>query len=430
MTAPVRIAIAGLGTVGGALLDLLEDQRDVIAARCGRQIEIGAVSARNRNLDRGRDISGFRWYDDAVRMASEAEVDIVVELIGGQDGVARGVCETALKAGRHVVTANKALLAHEGFRLAETAEAAGVGLGYEASVAGGIPVIKTLREGLVGNQVSRIYGILNGTCNYILTNMRDSGADFEEVLAEAQALGYAEVDPGFDIDGIDTAHKLALLAAVAFGRRLDFDGVHIEGIRRITAEDIGFAEELGYRIKLLGIACRTVDGLEQRVHPCMVPLATPLAHVEGVFNAVFIESDRAGSSMLEGRGAGAGPTASAVLSDIADIAREKFLPVFSVPTGLLESERTVSIRQHSGPFYVRLSVVDRPGVLADVAAVLRDEQVSVETLIQRARSPGEPVPVVLTMHETTEAAMQRALARISELDPVVEPPCMIRIEHL
>lgn len=430
MAGPVRIAIAGLGTVGAAVAGILASRRDLIAARCGRPLDLVAVSARDAKRDRGVDLSGCAWFDDAARMAVEADADIVVELIGGDDGIAKAVCEGAIGERRHVVTANKALLARHGTALARAAEAAGVALGYEAAVAGGIPIIKALREGFAGNRVRSVHGILNGTCNYILTTMRVTGRGFDDVLAEAQALGYAEADPTFDVDGIDAAHKLALLASVAFGTEVDFGGVHVEGIRHVSAEDIAFADELGYRIKLLGIASATEDGIEQRVHPCMVPMSAPLAHVEGVFNAVVVDGDAVGTSVLQGRGAGAGPTASAVVADIVDIARGTVLPVFGVPASRLGPARRVSIERRTGPYYVRLTVVDRPGVIADVSAALRDEQVSVESLIQRGRSPGESVPVVLTMHDAEEASMQRALARIGRLDTVVEPPRMIRIEDL
>lgn len=430
MSAPLRVAIAGLGTVGAAVADILVSRRDLIEARCGRPIDVVAVSARDRSRDRGIDLSGTDWFDDAAAMANDADADVVLELIGGEDGIAKDVCEKAIAAGRHVVTANKALLAIHGKALAQSAETAGVGLGYEAAVAGGIPVIKALREGFAGNRISSIHGILNGTCNYILTTMRETGRDFDGVLAEAQELGYAEADPTFDVDGIDAAHKLALLASVAFGVEVDFENVHVEGIRHVSADDIAFAEELGFRIKLLGIASQTPDGIEQRVYPCMVPMDAPLAHVEGVFNAVVAEGDAVGTSVLQGRGAGAGPTASAVISDIADIARGTILPVFSVPASALSKSKTVSIENRVGPYYVRLSVLDRPGVIADVSAALRDEEVSVEALLQRGRSAEGSVPVVLTLHETQEAAMQRALARIAKLDTVVEPPCMIRIEDL
>ncbi len=430
MSSPIRIAIAGLGTVGAEVAQLLTERRDLIAARCGRPVDLAAVSARDPKRDRGVDLSGCAWFDDAAAMAREADVDVVLELIGGEDGIAKSICENAISSGRHVVTANKALLAVHGTALARQAEGAAVALGYEAAVAGGIPVIKALREGFVGNRIESIHGILNGTCNYILTTMRETGREFDDVLAEAQKLGYAEADPTFDVDGIDAAHKLALLASVAFGCEVDFDSVHVEGIRHVSAEDIAFADELGFRIKLLGIASATPDGIEQRVHPCMVSMDAPLAHVEGVFNAVVAEGDAVGTSVLQGRGAGAGPTASAVISDVADIARGTILPAFSVPASQLVPSRPVSIDRRVGPYYVRLMVVDRPGVIADVSAALRDESVSVESLIQRGRSPDESVPVVLTMHDAEEAAMQRALAKIAALDTVLEPPCMIRIEDL
>jgi homoserine dehydrogenase len=319
-------------------------------------------------------------------------------------------------------------MARHGTRLAAQAEAKGVALAFEASVAGGIPIIKTLREGLAGNRLSRVYGILNGTCNYILTTMRETGREFTEVLAEAQKLGYAEADPSFDIDGIDAAHKLTILASVAFGRPVDFDGVYAEGIRHISRLDIDFAEELGYRIKLLGIARLTDHGLEQRVHPCMVPRATPIAAVEGVFNAVVAEGDFVGRVVLQGRGAGAFPTASAVAADIVDIAAGRIVPTLGVPAAALKPLPGASMEQHQGAYYIRLMVVDQPGVIADIAAALRDEQVSMESMIQRGRAPGEAVPVVLTTHATVEAAMRRALARIASLATVLEPPRMIRIE--
>ena len=427
---PLRVAIGGLGTVGAAVADILISRKDLIAARCGRQIDLVAVSARDRSYDRGVDLSGVEWFDDAAEMAASADANVILELIGGEDGIAKAVCENAIDAGRHVVTANKALLAMHGTALAQAAEQANVAVGYEAAVAGGIPVIKALREGFAGNGIFSVHGILNGTCNYILTTMRETGRDFDDVLSEAQELGYAEADPTFDVDGIDAAHKLALLAGVAFGTEVNFGAVHVEGIRHISADDILFAEELGYRIKLLGIANRTDLGVEQRVYPCMVPMDAPLAHVEGVFNAVVAEGDAVGTSVLQGAGAGAGPTASAVISDIVDIARGMVLPVFSVPASRLTRAQTVSIGSRAGPYYVRLTVLDRPGVIADVSAALREEEVSVEALLQRGRSEKGSVPVVLTLHETVEANMQRALARIAVLDTVVEPPCMIRIENL
>jgi len=301
-------------------------------------------------------------------------------------------------------------------------------LSFEAAVAGGIPVIKALREGLAGNRLERVYGILNGTSNYVLTTMRELGHEFAEVLAEAQRLGYAEADPSFDIDGVDAAHKLAILASVGFGRPVDLDGVYTEGIRHVSRLDIEFAEELGYRIKLLGIARLTEEGLEQRVHPCMVRRETPIAAVEGVYNAVVAEGDFVGRVVLQGRGAGAAPTASAVAADLIDIAAERRVPPFGLPASDLRRIPSVAMERHHSAYYIRWMVVDQPGVIADIAAALRDEQVSMEAMIQRGRAPGEAVPVVMTTHITVEAAMQRALEKIEALDSVLEPPRMIRIE--
>ncbi len=428
MTPILKIAVAGLGTVGAGTLQLLQRQAELLAVRAGRRIVVTAVSARDRRRDRGIDLSAVRWYDDAAAMAADPEIDVVVELIGGDGGVALAVIEAALAHKKHVVTANKALMARHGTRLAAEAENAGVTLAFEAAVAGGIPVIKTLRESLAGNRLERVYGILNGTCNYILTTMRQSGREFAEVLGEAQKLGYAEADPSFDIDGVDAAHKLAILASVAFGRPVDLAGVYTEGIRHISRLDIDFAEELGYRIKLLGIARLTENGLEQRVHPCMVPRGTPIAAVEGVFNAVVAEGDFVGRVVLEGRGAGAFPTASAVASDLVDIAAGRLIPAFGVPAAALTASPGAPMERHQGAYYIRLMVVDQPGVIADVAAALRDEQVSLESMIQRGRAPGEAVPIVLTTHVTVEAAMRRALDRIAALGSVLESPRLIRIE--
>jgi homoserine dehydrogenase len=425
---PLKIAVAGLGTVGAGTLQLLNRQADLLAQRAGRRIIVAAVSARDRRRDRGVELSAARWYEDAAAMAADPEIDVVVELIGGADGIARRVIDTALDHRKHVVTANKALIAHHGTRLAGRAEEQGVILSFEAAVAGGIPVIKTLRESLAGNRLTRVYGILNGTSNYILTTMRDTAHEFAEVLGEAQRLGYAEADPGFDIDGIDAAHKLAILASVGFGRSMDLEGVYAEGIRHVSRLDIDFAEELGYRIKLLGIARLTEEGLEQRVHPCMVARSTPIAAVEGVYNAVVAEGDFVGRVVLEGRGAGALPTASAVAADLVDIAAGRHIAPLGVPTANLRALPGVPIERHQGAYYIRLMVVDQPGVIADVAAALRDEQVSMESMIQRGRAPGEAVPVVLTTHVTVEAAMRRALEKIGTLDTVLEPPHMIRIE--
>lgn len=428
MSSALKIAIAGLGTVGVGTVKVLQDHARVLAKRSGRAVEIACVSARDNNKDRGVDLSSYQWYGDAVEMAKNSDADVFVELIGGSEGVARDAVIAALNSGKHVVTANKALIAHHGDELARLAEEKGLSLNYEAAVAGGIPIIKTLREGLAANSLSQVYGILNGTCNYILSTMRETGRGFNDVLADAQKLGYAEADPSFDIDGVDAAHKLAILASVSFGTVVDFAAVHVEGISHISDLDIQFASELGYKIKLLGVASRSNGTLEQRVHPCMVSINAPIATVEGVFNAVVCDGDFVDTIMQEGRGAGAGPTASAVVADIIDIARGISVPTFALPASDLEKIPTRPMAEHVGAYYIRLMLVDKPGVFADVANALRDHEVSIESLLQRVRDPGEPVPVVITTHDTIESNMVSALDTISALETVTEAPCMIRIE--
>ncbi|MEK0083370.1 homoserine dehydrogenase [Benzoatithermus flavus] len=425
----LRIGIAGLGTVGGGTLRTLRENAELLTRRTGCRLVVTAVSARDPGRKRDLDLGGLRWHEDARALAEDPEVDLVCELIGGSDGIALELVRACLRRGRPVVTANKAMLAHHGTELARLAESTGAPLGWEAAVAGGIPIIKSLRQGLAANRIVSVSGILNGTCNFILTTMRETGREFADVLAEAQALGYAEADPSFDVDGIDAAHKLTLLASLAFGGRPRFDAVHIEGIRHVSAMDIAFAGQLGYRIKLLGVARMTAAGLEQRVHPCMVPAEAPIAQVEGVFNGVVVEGDRVGSVVHEGRGAGAGPTASAVVADIVDIARGLRLPVFGVPASGLADHPIAPMTAHRGCYYIRLMVVDQPGVLADISAVLRDHNVSIESLIQRGRNPGQAVPIVLTSHDALEADMRGALQRIGALASVLEPPRMIRIER-
>ena len=428
MKSPLRIGIAGLGTVGAGVVKLLAEHGRLLALRGGRPLKLVAVSARSRTKKRDIDLSGVRWEKDPLALAAAPDIDVVVELIGGSRGTARQLVQKALGAGKHVVTANKALLALHGAEIAALAEKKDRILAFEAAVTGGIPIIKALREGLVGNKVGRLYGILNGTCNYILTTMRETGRDFDVVLAEAQAAGYAEADPSFDVDGIDAAHKLAVLTGAAFGARVNFAGIHIEGIRRVTSMDIQFAEELGYRIKLLGLARETRHGIEQRVHPCMVPLATPIAHIEGVFNAVVVEGDFVGTTMFQGRGAGQGPTASAVVADLVDVARGRHMPAFVVPAARLADKKASPMDRHVGAYYMRLMVQDRPGVISAVSGALAKEHISLESMLQRGRSQSGEVPVVLTTHETEEAAMRRALARIDKLKAVAQEPCVIRIE--
>jgi len=426
----LKVGIAGLGTVGGGVASLLTRHHNLIATRAGRTVEIAAVSARDRTRDRGVDLSRAIWCDDALDLVDLPDVDLVVEAIGGADGIAKDLCVKALKAGTPVVTANKALMAEHGGILAALADETGTSLAYEAAVAGGIPIIKGLREGLSANVIDGVYGILNGTCNYILSEMRSTGRDFDDVLEEAQAKGYAEADPSFDIDGVDAAHKLAILAALAFNGTVAFDDVHVEGIRRIAARDIAYAEELGYRVKLLGIARRRLEGVALRVHPCLVPQEAPIASVEGVFNAVIAQGDFVDQVMMVGPGAGAGPTASAVVADIVDIARGFKLPVLGAPVNGLAPLTAVPIAQRGGAYYLRLMVSDQPGVIATIAALMRDNDISVESLLQRGRSDTDAVPVVIVTHETNEAAMQRVVDALEREEAVLEPPHLIRIESL
>lgn len=424
----LRIGIAGLGTVGAGTVQAIQRHSALLARRAGQDIRIVAVSARSKNLDRGFPIDSYRWYDDPTVMAEEEDIDLVVELIGGSDGIAKVLVERALTNGKHVVTANKALIAHHGSELAAIAERTGAAIYCEAAVAGGIPILKGLREGMAANEIRRVYGILNGTCNYILTEMRDTGRSFADVLEEAQKLGYAETDPSFDVDGIDTAHKLAILSAISFGSKVDFNGIYVEGIRSIMPIDMEFAEELGYGIKLLGIASIDGDVIEQRVHPCMVPIDAPINHVEGSFNAVVADGDFVDTVLHEGRGAGGGPTASAVIADIVDIARGHRVPLFGVPASALRDIPTRDMINHYGAYYVRFSVIDRSGVFADIARALSENDVSMESVLQRSRDPGQIVPVVMTLHETEEGAMRRAVDQITKIGAVIEPPVVIRIE--
>ena len=441
---PFRVGIAGLGTVGSAVLGILARRADGLAARTGRAIEVTAVSARDRGRDRGHDLSRPAWFDDPVALARSPEIDCVVELIGGEAGIAKATVEAALASGRHVVTANKALLARHGLDLARRAEEAGVALAFEASSAGGIPVVKTLREALAGNRVTRLYGILNGTCNYILSRMEREGLSFAACLADAQRLGYAEADPTFDVGGFDTAHKLAILTSLAFGTEIDSDAVYVEGISSITPLDLRMADELGFRIKLLGVAERAgTAAIEQRVHPTMVPKSSPIAQVMGVTNAVTIDADAVGELTLIGPGAGGAATASAVVADIADVASGIVGPPFGRPAARLERAERAPMQRHEGGYYVRLTVHDRPGVAAGVANRMAEAGISLESIIQK-RPPGEPrsqlerdkhgrsgepVPLVLITYEATEAAIRGALDAIAADGLVSEPPQVIRIER-
>ena len=427
MSEPLRVALAGLGTVGGGVIKLLEANRDLIARRASRPIEIVAVSARNRSRDRGVDLSGFDWVDDPVALAGHAGADVVVELIGGSDGPALALAEASIAAGKAFVTANKAMVAHHGVPLARAAETAGLALKYEAAVAGGIPVIKGLREGAAANEITRVYGILNGTCNYILTTMESEGRDFAGVLADAQALGYAEADPGFDIDGVDAAHKLSILASLAFGTSLDFDAVKISGIRNVLAGDIAQARALGFRVRLVGLAEAGADGLFQRVHPCLVPDSHPLAHVQGSMNAVVAEGNFVGRLFFEGRGAGEGPTASAVVADLIDIARGEFGPAFAMPVASLAHPGVADAGRRVARAYLRFEVADRTGVLAELTAAMRDAGVSIESMIQRGEAPHGGVLVVMTTHEGPESAVAQALAALSGSPSLTGAPMMMPI---
>ena len=427
MSEPLRVALAGLGTVGGGVIKLLETNRELISRRASRPIEIVAVSARNRGRDRGVDLSGFTWSDDPVSLASQGDVDVVVELIGGADGPALALAEATIANGKAFVTANKAMIAHHGVALAKAAEDADVALKYEAAVAGGIPVIKGLREGAAANEITHVYGILNGTCNYILTTMESEGRGFDDVLADAQALGYAETDPSFDIDGIDAAHKLAILASLSFGTRLDFGAVRITGIRDVLAGDIAQARALGFRVRLVGLADAGSDGLFQRVHPCLVPVTHPLAHVAGSMNAVVAEGNYVGRLFFEGRGAGEGPTASAVVADLIDIARGEYGPAFAMPVASLAHPGTADPGKRVGRAYLRFTVADRTGVLAELTAAMRDAGVSIESMIQRGEAPGGGVLVVMTTHEGPESAVTAALAALSGSPSLVGAPMMMPI---
>ncbi len=438
MAEPLRVGIAGLGTVGASVIRLLERQASALAARAGRGVRVTAVSARDKVRDRGVNLAGIAWFDDPVALANSPDIDLFVELIGGDEGPARASIEAALSSGKSVVTANKALLAKHGMALAKLAEDKRVALAFEASVAGGIPIVKTLREGLAGNAISRVYGILNGTCNYILSRMELEGLSFEECLADAQRLGYAEADPTFDIGGFDTAHKLAILTALAFGTAVDAEAVHVEGIQSITLADLKAAEELGYRIKLLGVAQRTSKGIEQRVHPTMVPKSSAIAEVMGVTNAVTIDADAVKELTLVGPGAGGMATASAVVADIADIAKGIRSAPFGLPSASLEKAERIPVQRHEGGYYIRLTVHDRPGAAAAIATRMAERQISLESIMQRkpvtkrgatASAHAEAVPVVLITYATSESSIREALEAVVKDGYLAGTPQVIRIER-
>jgi homoserine dehydrogenase len=428
MSQPFRIGIAGLGTVGSGVVKIVQSNADLLAARAGRPIEIVAVSARSKK-DRGVDLSPYEWVDNPQNLAERHDVDAVVELIGGSDGPAFALVKKALEHKKHVVSANKALLAHHGYELAVLAEKNNASLMYEAAVAGGVPAIKALREGLAANRITAVYGILNGTCNYILTQMRETGRDFADVLKEAQAKGYAEADPAFDIDGVDAGHKICILSAIAFGVKPKFEGVKLAGIRTLTSTDIVFAQELGFKIKLLGIAKDYNGKITIAVEPCLVPSTSPLGAIEDVYNAVFVEGNFVETPLFTGRGAGSGPTASAVVADIIDLARGISIPTFGIPAKNLKEPQFLDVSKKGARYYLRLTVYDQPGVLADVSAILRDHKISIEGLLQRGRDPGQPVPVVITTHsDTLYTNITESVKLINKLKCTVQPACLMRIE--
>jgi homoserine dehydrogenase len=430
MAQPLRIALAGLGTVGTGVIRLVQENHALIARRAGRGIEIVAVSARERSKDRGVDLSPYRWVDDMGELATASDVDVVVELVGGSDGPALTLARETLGAGRALVTANKAMIAHHGAELGALAEERNAPLKFEAAVAGGIPVIQGLRDGAAANRIDRVYGILNGTCNFILSAMERDGRDFADVLADAQRRGFAEADPSFDIDGVDAAHKLSILASLSFGSRIDFDGVEIGGIRKLLAADIAQAQALGYRIRLIGLA--EVDGehgsaaLFQRVQPCLVPIDHPLAHVTGATNAVVAEGNFSGRLLFQGAGAGDKPTASAVVADLVDIARKETGPAFAMPSAELENLPRAASAHRVNKTYLRMMVADRAGVLAEIAAAMRDAGLSIESLIQREIDDGSALISMVT-HEAREQAIIDTLATLSGSESLLGDPMVMHI---
>lgn len=428
MTAPLRLGIAGLGTVGAGVVDIVQRHHNTLVQRAGRPVVITAVSARSKTKDRGVDLSAFAWEDDPVSLAKRDDVDIFVELMGGDAGPALAATEAAIEAGKDVVTANKAMLAHHGQRLAEMSETAGRVIRFEAAVAGGIPVIKALTEGLAGNEITRVMGVMNGTCNYILTRMEDAGLPYDEVFAEADALGYLEADPNLDVGGIDAAHKLALLASIAFGSKVSFDQVQLEGIGQITIEDIRHAADMGYRIKLLGVAQMTGRGLEQRMTPCLVPADSPLGQLEGGTNMVVIEGDSVGQIVLRGAGAGKGPTASAVMADVMDLARGFRVSTFGRPAETLVPAKPASTALPA-PYYLRMTLQDKPGALAKVAALLGEAGVSIDRMRQYGHND-MTAPVLIVTHKTTPEALTHAIDGFTRTGVVVGKPIAIRIEAL
>ncbi|MFO1173768.1 MAG: homoserine dehydrogenase [Paracoccaceae bacterium] len=429
MPEPLRLGIAGLGTVGTGVVRIVQKHADLLARRTGRPIAITAVSARSRTKNRDVDLSAYAWEDDPVALARRKDVDVFVEVMGGSDGPAKAATEAAISAGKDVVSANKALLAHHGQALAEAAEAKGHVIRFEAAVAGGIPVIKALTEGLAGNEIRRVMGVMNGTCNYILTRMESAGLPYDAVFEEARQLGYLEADPNLDVGGIDAGHKLSLLAAIAFGTRVSFDDVELEGIGRISIDDIRRAGDMGYKIKLLGVAQMTGRGLEQRMSPCLVPADSPLGQLQGGTNMVVIEGDSVGQIVLRGAGAGEGPTASAVLADVIEIARGTRLSTFGQPAATLV--RPIAAKAAAAaPYYLRMELADKPGALAKVATVLGDEGISIDRMRQYAHADSTVAPVLIVTHRCTRAAIGHALARLPATGVVLGEPVALRIESV
>ncbi|SMX33351.1 homoserine dehydrogenase [Actibacterium lipolyticum] len=426
MSTPLRLGIAGLGTVGTGVIKIIQKHADLLTDRTGRPITISAVSARTRDKDRGVDLSGYAWEDDPVALATREDVDVFVELMGGADGPAKAATEAAIAAGKDVVTANKAMLAIHGQDLAEAAEEKGAVIRFEAAVAGGIPVVKALTEGLAGNKTLRVMGVMNGTCNYILTRMESAGLPYDEVFEEANALGYLEADPTLDVGGIDAGHKLALLSAIAFGTKVAFEDVELEGIERISIEDIRQAADMGFRIKLLGVAQMTGRGLEQRMSPCLVPASSPLGQLENATNMVVLEGDAAGQIVLRGAGAGEGPTASAVMSDVLDIARGFRVSTFGRPASTLTD--VVSAKATAAaPYYLRMELQDKPGALAKVATVLGEAGISIDRMRQYGHAE-TTAPVLIVTHKTTRDALDHAMTGFAATGVVVGDPVAIRIE--
>ncbi|KZY32946.1 homoserine dehydrogenase [Roseovarius sp. HI0049] len=428
MTTPLRLGIAGLGTVGTGVVKIIRQKAKLIETRTGRPVTISAVSARTRDKDRGVNLSSYAWEDDPVALATRDDVDLFVELMGGSDGPAKAATEAALAAGKDVVTANKAMLAHHGQALAELAEANGAVLRFEAAVAGGIPVVKSLTEGLAGNEITRVMGVMNGTCNYILTRMQSGGLPYDEVFEEANALGFLEADPTLDVGGIDAGHKLSLLSAIAFGAQVNFDAVELEGIERVTITDIRHADDLGYRIKLLGVAQMTGRGLEQRMSPCLVPKKSPLGQLEGGTNMVVLEGDQVQQIVLRGPGAGEGPTASAVMGDVIDIARGFRCTTFGVPAAAL-TRATPAKTATPAPYYLRMALDDKPGALAKVATALGNAGISIDRMRQ-TKHKDNTAPVLIVTHRTTRSALDEALEAMGRLDVMAVQPVALRIESV